>query len=48
MDKKTYETPQLLYLGSVRELTARVPPTNCSALPVDFSTEDSVCEIPPA
>jgi hypothetical protein len=45
MDKKTYETPQLECLGSVRELTQLVrPPTNCSALPTDFSSEDAFCE----
>ena len=43
MEKKTYETPQLEYLGSVRDLTALTsPPTNCSALE-DFST-DRFCE----
>ena len=48
MEKKTFETPQLQYLGSVRELTALivVPPTNCSAVGDDFSTVDSACEIP--
>ena len=48
MEKMSYETPQLLYLGSVRELTALVirPPTECSALETDFGTEDGICEIP--
>jgi hypothetical protein len=45
MEKKTYQTPQLECLGSVRELTQLVrPPTNCSALPTDFSSEDALCE----
>ena len=47
MEKKIYETPQLLCLGSVRELTAlTAPPTNCSAVRDDFWTVDEICEIP--
>ncbi|HET6360550.1 MAG TPA: lasso RiPP family leader peptide-containing protein [Gemmatimonadota bacterium] len=48
MEKKIYETPQVLSLGSVRELTELVvrPPTECSALESDFGTEDGICEIP--
>jgi hypothetical protein len=48
MEKKTYETPKLQYLGSVRALTALTvgPPTNCSAIGDDFSTVDGACEIP--
>lgn len=45
MEKRPYETPQLVCIGTVRELTALVrPPTNCSALPQDFSSEDALCE----
>lgn len=43
MEKKPYETPQLLSLGSVRELTALTqPPTECSAIE-DFAS-DAFCE----
>jgi hypothetical protein len=46
MEKKNYEPPQLKVLGTVRELTELTSdPTNCSALPSDFSTEDGICEI---
>ena len=44
MEKKTYETPQLLCLGSVRELTALTCDTNCSALE-DAATVDQLYEI---
>lgn len=45
-EKKAYETPQLLCLGSVRELTTLVgPPTECSALESDLGTVDAVCYI---
>jgi hypothetical protein len=45
MEKKTYETPQLLHLGSVDELTAQPDlATNCSALE-DAATVDEVCVI---
>lgn len=45
MEKKTYETPQLQVLGSVRELTAQPDfATNCSALE-DQGTQDNLCEI---
>ncbi|HET6363110.1 MAG TPA: hypothetical protein VFH11_13800 [Gemmatimonadota bacterium] len=44
METKTYETPKVEYLGSVKELTAATsPPTNCSALPTDFAS-DALCE----
>ena len=41
MEKKTYETPELLYLGSVTELTALTEstPTNCSAV-----GSDAICK----
>ena len=45
MEKKSYETPVLQLLGSVLDLTAvSSPPTNCSAIEPDFSTQDAVCE----
>jgi hypothetical protein len=42
MEKKTYETPQLLFLGSVRELTALTDPCNGS-LETDFP--DGICQV---
>ena len=45
--KQVYVSPRLDRLGSVQELTALVrPPSECSALPSDQSSEDGVCEIP--
>lgn len=44
MEKKTYQSPQILCLGSVRELTALVAPCPGSALD-DFASEDNICEI---
>lgn len=43
--KKSYQSPEISCLGTVRELTAltSVPP-NCSALE-DFASEDALCEI---
>lgn len=46
MEKKVYETPQLLYLGSVQELTALTCDTNCSVVCDDLSTVDQACETP--
>ena len=47
IERKPYDTPHLDRLGSVQELTALVrPPSDCSALPSDQSTEDFLCDIP--
>jgi hypothetical protein len=46
MEKKVYETPQVLFLGSVQELTALTCETNCSVVCDDLSTADEGCEIP--
>lgn len=45
-EKKTYRSPRLDRLGSVRELTALVSVPPCSAIE-DFSSQDNLCEPPP-
>ena len=47
-ERKIYETPQLVCIGSVQELTAATgPPINGSVVCDDFATVvDATCEIP--